>query len=101
MKRGLANVLHLAMDSEERLKTEIYEKKDDLRFPIVNFSFIRSNTPAAPVYGVYISQLIQYSRASYQDVRDTWMLQTRKLLNQGALNQTYLFVVSFTSISMG
>ena len=71
------------MDSEERLKTKINEKKDDLRFPIVNFPFIRSNTPAAPVYGVYISQLIQYSRASYQDIRDTWMLQTRKLLNQG------------------
>jgi hypothetical protein len=30
---------------------------------IVNFTFICSNIPAAPAYGVYISQLIQYSRA--------------------------------------
>jgi len=30
-------------------------------FPIVNFPFISSNIPAA-AYGVYISQLIHYSR---------------------------------------
>jgi hypothetical protein len=35
----------------------------------VNFPFICSNIPAAPAYGVYISQMIWYSRAccSYQD----------------------------------
>jgi hypothetical protein len=40
--------------------------RDDFNFPIVNFPFI--NIPAAPAYGVYISQLIRYSRAcgSYQ-----------------------------------
>ena len=38
----------------------------------MNISFICSNTPAAPAYGVYISQLIRYSRAcgSYQDFLD-------------------------------
>jgi len=41
----------------------------------------------APVYGVYISQLIQYSRAcdSYQDFLDRGLLLTMKLLNQGFL----------------
>ena len=36
---------------------------------------------------VYISQLIQYSRAcgSYHDFLDRWLLLTRKLLNQGFL----------------
>jgi len=35
-------------------------------------SFVCSNTPAAPAYGVYISQLIRYSRAcgSYEDLLD-------------------------------
>jgi hypothetical protein len=35
-------------------------------------SFISSNIPAAPAYGVYISQMIRYSRAcgSYQDFLD-------------------------------
>ena len=54
----------------------------DFNFPIVNFPFICSNIPAAPVY---ISQLIRYSRAcgSYQDFLDKGLLPTRKLLNQG------------------
>ena len=49
--------------------------------------FLCSNIPAAPIYGVYASQLIRYSRAcgSYQDFRDTGLLLTRKLLNQGFL----------------
>jgi hypothetical protein len=53
----------------------------------VNFSFICSNIPAVPAYGVYISQMIRYSRAcgSYQDFRDRGLLLTGKLLNQGFL----------------
>jgi hypothetical protein len=43
--------------------------------------------PAAPTYGVYISQLIRYSRVSgsYKDFLDRGLLLTRKLLNQGFL----------------
>ena len=53
----------------------------------VNFSFISSNIPAATAYGVYIFQLIRYSRAcgSYHDFLDRGLLHTRKLLNQGSL----------------
>jgi len=77
--------LHLEIDTEGWLKTKLYDKRDDLNFPIVNFPFICSNIPAAPGYGVYISQLIRYSRAcgSYQDFPDRGLLLTRKLLNQG------------------
>ena len=75
------------IDSEERLRTKLYDKRDDFNFPIVNSPFICSNIPAAPAYGVYIYQLIRYSRAcgSYQDFRDRGLLITRKLLNQGFL----------------
>jgi hypothetical protein len=55
--------LHLEIDSEGRLRTKPYNKRDDLNFPIVNFPFICSNIPAALAYGVYISQMIRYSRA--------------------------------------
>jgi len=41
----------------------LHDKTDDFNVPIVNFPFICSNIPAAPTYGVYISQLIRYSRA--------------------------------------
>jgi hypothetical protein len=45
--------LHLEIDSEGRLRTKLYDN-----FPIVNFPFIYSTIPAAPAYGVYISQMI-------------------------------------------
>ena len=78
--------LHLEIDSEGRLRTKLYGTRDDFIFPIVNFPFICSNIPAAPAYGVYIFQLIRYSRAcgSYQDFLDRGLLLTRKLLNQGS-----------------
>jgi hypothetical protein len=77
--------IHLEIDSECQLRTKLYDKRDDFNFPIVNFPFICSNIPAAPAYGVYISQMIRYSRASgsYQDFLDRGLLLTRKLLNQG------------------
>jgi len=53
--------LHLEIDSEGRLRTKLYDKRDDFNFPIVNFPFLCSNIPAAPAYGVYISQLIRYN----------------------------------------
>jgi hypothetical protein len=68
-------------------KNKLYDKRNDFNFHIVNFPLIWSNIPAAPVYGVYISQLIRFSRAcgSYQDFLDRGKLLTRKLLNQGFL----------------
>jgi len=73
--------IHLEIDSEERLRTKLYDKRDDFN---LNFPFICSNIPAAPAYGVYLSRLIRYSRAcgSYQDYLDRGLLLTRKLLNQ-------------------
>ena len=47
--------LHLEIDNEGRLKTKLYDKRDDFSFPIGNFPFLSSNIPAAPAYGVYIS----------------------------------------------
>ena len=53
--------LHLEINSEGRLRTKLYGKRDDFNFPIVKFPFICSNIPTAPAYGVYISQLIRKS----------------------------------------
>lgn len=51
---------------------ELYDKRDYLTFPIVNFPFISSNIPALTADGIYISQPIRYSRgcAQYGDVLD-------------------------------
>ena len=50
--------LHLEIDSEWRLRTKPYDKRNNFNFPNVNFPFICSNISAAPTYGVYTSQLM-------------------------------------------
>ena len=53
--------------------------------PIVNFPFLSSNITSAPVYGVYVSQLIRYTRtcSNYQDFMESRKVLTTKLLSQG------------------
>ena len=63
---------------------------------------ISSNIPASPGYGVYISQLVRYSRAcaQYSDFLDIVQLMTRKLLEQGfvvcRLNSTIVITIWLT-----
>ena len=75
----------LSIDKDQHLTTKIYDKRDDFDFSIVNFPFLCSNIPRSPAYGVFISQLIRYSRAcsSYQDFLIRAKLLTSKLLRQG------------------
>jgi hypothetical protein len=71
--RSASNIdLHLIFDNGWQLRTYLYDKIDGLNFSIVNCRFIWSNIPAAPAYGVYISQLIRYSKVCglYQDFLD-------------------------------
>ena len=77
--------LHLEYDNDGTLSTCIYLKRDDFNFQIVNFPFICSNIPSSPAYGVYISQLIRYSRASsdYHNFLQRCQVLTEKLLKQG------------------
>jgi hypothetical protein len=44
------------------LRTEFYDNRYDFKFSILRFPFIGINIPIVPAYGVYISQLIRYSR---------------------------------------
>ena len=53
--------LPFTIDSEGKLSTRLYGKRDDFDFHIVNFSFLSRNIPSGPSYGVYISQLIRYA----------------------------------------
>ena len=46
------------------VSTKIYDKRDDFNFDIVNFPFLDGDVPRRPSYGVYISQLIRFARAS-------------------------------------
>jgi hypothetical protein len=53
------------IDSNDRLTTTLYDKRDDFDFAIVNFPFLYSNIPLSPAYSVYISQLIRHARACF------------------------------------
>ena len=76
--------LHLFI-SNGFLKTEIYDKRDDFDFDIVNFPFLDGDVPRSTSYGVYISQLIRFARVSshVDDFNTRKKVLTAKLLRQG------------------
>ena len=67
------------------LSNKIYDKRDDFDFEIVNFPFLDGDVPRSTAYGVYISQLIRFARASSHvaDFNTHNKLLTQKLLKQG------------------
>ena len=77
--------LYLEFDDSGQLRTKIYGKRDDFNFKIINFPNMCSNIPASSAFGVYISQLIRYARASstYSDFLKRHLYLRNRLLNQG------------------
>ena len=67
------------------VSTKIYDKRDDFNSYIVNFPFLDCDVPQRPSYGVYISQLIRFARASshvtHFNNRNKFL--TAKFLKQG------------------
>ena len=47
-----------------QVSSNIYDKRDDFDFDIVNFPFLDCNVPRSTSYGVHISQLIRFARVS-------------------------------------
>ena len=76
--------LHLSI-SNDIVSSKIYDKRDDFDFEIVNFTFLDGDVPRSTSYGVYISQLIHFARASsyITDFSTRKKLLNRKLLKQG------------------
>ena len=55
--------LLLSIESDGQLGTSLYGKLDDFNFHITNFPFLSSNIPSSPAYGIFLSQLIRYTKA--------------------------------------
>ena len=90
--------LYLEFDLHSHLSTRIYDKRDDFNFEIINFPHLSSNIPTSPAYGIYISQLIRYSRAcsSYSDFVKRHQCLSRKLMKQGYVKERLvLFLKKF------
>ena len=75
--------LHLSI-SNDIVSTEIYNKRDDFDFEIVNFPFLDGAVPRSTSYGVYVFQLIRFARASSHvaDFNTRNKLLTKKLLKE-------------------
>ena len=76
--------MHLSI-SNDIVSTKNYDKRDDFDFEIVNFPFLDGDVPRSTSYGVYISKLIRFARASIYitDFNTHNILLTQKLLKQG------------------
>ena len=63
----------------------VYDKRDDFRFPILNFTWLSGDVPRLPSYGVYISQLVRVAICctSVSDFNSKNLQLTSKLLTQG------------------
>ena len=71
--------------SNGRVSNKIYDKRDDFDFDIVDFPFLDGDVPRRTSYGIYISQLIRFARASsnLNDFNYRNNALTAKLLRQG------------------
>ena len=72
--------LHLYI-SNDIVSTKIYDKREDFDFEIVNFTFLDGGVPPSISYGVYISHLIRYARAS-NHVSDFKVRKTARIRNR-------------------
>ena len=71
--------------SNSTVSTKIYDERDDFDFDIVNFPFLDGDVSRRTSYGVYISQLITFARASLNlgDFNCRNNALTARLLSQG------------------
>ena len=71
--------------SNSTVSSKIYGKRDGFDFKIVNFPFLDGDVPRRTSYGVYISQLIRFARASssVSNFNCRNKARTAKFLRQG------------------
>ena len=64
--------------------TSVYDKRDDFRFPIVNFPWLSDDVLRLPSCGIYISHLVRFARCctSVLDIQSKNLQITSNLLTQ-------------------
>ena len=70
---------------DKKFVTSLYDKRKDFNFKIVNYPFLCGNVPKRPSYGVFLSQVVRFSRVcmEYQCFISECRTLVRKLLTQG------------------
>ena len=69
----------------KKFVTSLYDKRKDFNFKIVNYPFLCGNVPKRQSYGVFLSQVVRFSRVcmKYQCFIKECRILVRKLLRQG------------------
>ena len=69
-----ARVLYLDLSITTGIvSSNVYDKRDDFNFEIVNFQFRDGDVPHSPSYGVYISQLIRFAIIRFLFTVVSWL----------------------------
>jgi hypothetical protein len=91
--------LDMNMDIRERqIHTQLYDKRDDFQFQIVSFPQMSANIHFKRTHGVFVSQLIRYSRV-YMDSkgfmdrtnRQASQIDSARFCREAAENQIQLY----------
>ena len=71
--------------TDKKFVTSLYDKRKDFNFEMVNHPFLCGNFPKRPSYGVFLSQIVRFSRVcmKYQCFIGDCRMLVRKLLRQG------------------
>lgn len=76
--------LHLEIKNST-IQYQLYDKRDNFGFKIVNFPDLSGNIPTGQSYGVFISQLVRFSRCcqSFIDFKERTLRLVERLIKQG------------------
>ena len=95
--------MHLSI-SNDIVSTKIYDKRDYFDFEIVDFPFLDGDgdVPRSTSYGVYISQLIRFARASshVEDFNTYNKVLTQKLIKKAISTINFAFFFKFIEDTM-
>ena len=72
-------------DNHSNPNSSIFDKRDHFDFEIVNFPYLDSCIPRKPALGIFLSQLIRYSRicSHFDDFSKRTLTLSKRLQNQG------------------
>ena len=75
--------LHLEI-KDSTIQYQLYDKRDNFGFSIVNFPDLSGNIPTGQSYGVFISQLVRFSRCCqrFSDFKERTLRLVERLIKQ-------------------
>jgi hypothetical protein len=79
--------------------TKIYDKRNDFDFGIVNYSHLDGDVPHATSYGVYISQLIRFTRVIITKLSNFLLKEVMTLLFEDIPHASTLLQLNATLFS--